>query len=159
MIVAGTLIEIELGLALQLLGRARASGLVTLKSEEHEARLVLAEGGILHASSTTTARLGESLIERGVITRAVLEDALRHQRRKKVKQPLGTILHELGVLTRAMAEAEVEMQITRVLRDVFAWPMSRLHFEPMEVDARHVLVPEACQLELVLHRLAWAPAG
>lgn len=151
---AATQVTVDLAVVLRLMGLAQASGAVTLKAEAGEARLVLASGAVLHATSSGTPRLGDALVARGVITKERLEDALRHQRRKKVKQPLGTILLELGMLTQAVAEFEVEMQAVRVLVDVFSWQGCTLRYEPELVDARNALLPESCRLEALLARIA-----
>jgi len=153
---AATQVTVDLALVLRLMGRAGASGVVTLSGASGEAHVVLVEGAVLHATSTATPKLGESLVARGVITKDVLEDALRHQRRKKVKQPLGTILLELGVVSKAVAESEIELQIIRVLVDALAWEGCTLRYEPANVSADHVVFPESCQLETLLARLARA---
>ncbi|MCK6461749.1 MAG: DUF4388 domain-containing protein [Planctomycetes bacterium] len=153
---AATQVTVDLALVLRLMSQARASGVVTLAGDPGEAHIVLVGGAVLHATSTATPKLGEALVARGVVTKDVLEDALRHQRRKKVKQPLGTILLELGVVSRAVAESEIEMQIIRVLVDAFEWQGCTLRFEPAEVSARHILFPESCQLETLLARIARA---
>ncbi len=153
---AAAQVTVDIALVLRLMGRAKASGIVTLSGSLGEAHIVLVEGAVLHATSTATQKLGESLVARGVVTKDVLEDALRHQRRKKVKQPLGTILLELGVVSKAVAESEIEMQIIRVLVDALAWPGSTLRFEPVQVSVGHMLFPDSCQLETLLARLARA---
>ena len=153
---AATLVRVELALALRLMGHAKASGYVTLKGESGEAHLTLVKGAVLHATSTGTPKLGEALVGRGVITPDVLENALRLQKRKKVKQPLGTILLELGVVSKSVAESEVETQIMRVLVDALSWHGCTLRFEPKKVSADGIVFPDSCQLESLLARLALA---
>jgi len=156
---AATQVTVDLATLLRLMSLAQASGVVTLSGEAGEAQLVLVGGAVLHATSSATPKLGEALVARGVITTDVLEAALRHQRRKKVKQPLGTILLELGVVSRAVAESEIEMQVTRVLMDAFSWQGCTLRYEPALVDAKNVLFPDSCQLETLLARIARAHHG
>jgi hypothetical protein len=153
---AATQVTVDLAVALRLMSQAQASGVVTLTGDAGEAHIVLVGGAVLHATSTATPKFGEALVARGVVTKDVLEDALRHQRRKKVKQPLGTILAELGVVSKAVAESEIEMQIIRVLVDAFSWQGCTLRYEPAQVNAKHVIFPESCQLETLLARIALA---
>jgi hypothetical protein len=153
---AATQVTVDLALVLRLMSQAGASGVITLSGPPGEAHIVLVHGAVLHATSSATPKLGEALVARGVVTKDVLEDALRHQRRKKVKQPLGTILLELGVVSRAVAESEIEMQIIRVLVDALSWQGCSLRFEPADVSAKHILFPDSCQLETLLARLARA---
>ncbi len=151
-----TYVQLPWRLALQLLAHAKASGLVTICSGNRRARMVLIDGRVLHATSSTTTRLGESLVDRGVVTAPVLDRVLQMQRRKKKKQPLGTILMELGLVSKAVAEAEIETQIARVLKEVTGWERGKLTLEPMEASAEAVLFPESCELGALLSRLAWA---
>jgi hypothetical protein len=151
-----TWVQLPWQLTLQLLAHAKVSGLVSICSGNRRARMVLIEGRVLHATSSTTTRLGESLVDRGVVTGPVLDRVLQMQRRKKKKQPLGTILMELGLVSKAVAEAEIETQIARVLKEVTSWERCKLKLEPMETSAEAVLFPESCDLEALLARLAWA---
>ena len=149
-------VQLPWRLALQLLGHAKASGLVRISSGKRRARMVLIDGRVLHATSSTTSRLGESLVDRGVVTAPVLDRVLQMQRRKKKKQPLGTILMELGLVSKAVAEAEIETQIARVLKEITSWERCKLTLEPMKASAEAVLFPDACEMEALLSRLAWA---
>jgi hypothetical protein len=151
-----SVVQLPWRLALQLLAHAKASGLVNICSGNRRATMVLIDGRVLHATSSTTTRLGESLVDRGVVTKQVLDRVLQMQRRKKMKQPLGTILTELGLISQAVAEAEIETQIARVLKEVTSWERCKLTLEPMEASAEAVLFPESCELEVLLSRLAWA---
>ena len=112
-----SVVQLPWRLALQLLARAKASGLVSICSGQRRASMVLIEGRVLHATSSTTTRLGESLVDRGVVTAQVLDRVLQMQRRKKKKQPLGTILMELGLVSKAVAEAEIETEFYSNLRE------------------------------------------
>jgi hypothetical protein len=151
-----SVVQLPWRLALQLLAHAKASGLVSICSGKRRATMVLIDGRVLHATSSTTTRLGESLVDRGVVTKQVLDRVLQMQRRKKMKQPLGTILTELGLISQAVAEAEIETQIARVLKEVTGWERCKLTLEPMDASAEAVLFPESCELEALLSRLAWA---
>ena len=150
-----SVVQLSWRLALQLLAHAKASGLVRIRSGKRRAEMVLIDGRVLHATSSTTTRLGESLVDRGVVTAQVLDRVLQMQRRKKQKQPLGTILTELGLVSKAVAEAEIETQIARVLKEVTSWARCKLTLEPMEASAEEVLFPGSCDLEALLSRLAW----
>jgi hypothetical protein len=151
-----TQVTVDLDLVLRLLGRTGASGIVTLEGPAGEVQLVLVGGTVLHATSPGTPKLGEALVARGVLSRDVLENALSHQRRKKVKQPLVTILLELGVVSREIAESEIEHRIADVLLEALSWERAGLRFEPAYVSSERVLLPESCQVESLLDRLARA---
>ena len=151
-----SVVQLPWRLALQLLAHAKASGLVSICSGNRRATMVLIDGRVLHATSSATTRLGESLVDRGVVTAQVLDRVLQMQRRKKKKQPLGTILMELGLVSKAVAEAEIETQIARVLKEVTSWERCKLMLEPMEASTEAILFPESCELEALLSRLVWA---
>ena len=84
MSVSGTLFKYELPTALELLSRAKSTGILTISGEKGIATVALREGGVLFASSHNTPRLGEFLVDKGIVDANDLEAVLKHQRRKKV---------------------------------------------------------------------------
>jgi len=151
----------ELAASLKTLGRTQSSGTLTLsRPDGRTATIAFVAGSILHASSDSTPRLGDSLVDAGYVSAADLESVLRLQRRKKQRQPLGTILHELGILPREIAQSEIDAQIARVVLDVFTWPRAEFRFEEVEwLDGAEYLPPARSEVDAVLARVAAAEAG
>lgn len=151
------LMDRALPAALQMLGRARVAGILTVTGTAGTATFQLQDGNVLWASSNTVPRLGETLVKRGFITQDVLDNALRLQKRKRVSQPLIKVLHEWDLLSREVAEAEIIGQLTRVIANVLGWDDGTLRIERIEpVDD---LVTTGCDVETALLRAAMVQAG
>jgi len=158
MSVSGTLFKYELPTALELLSRAKSTGILTISGDRGVATIALVEGGVLFASSHNTPRLGEYLVEKGIVDEKDLEAVLKHQRRKKVAQLLGTILLELGLVSKEAAELGIEAQITQVLLDVLSWKEGEFRFEPSEMQWDKAVAPSCRQIGTYMLRVAMLQA-
>jgi len=158
MSVSGTLFKYELPTALELLSRAKSTGILTISGDNGIATVALREGGVLFASSHNAPRLGEFLVEKGIVDPNDLEAVLKHQRRKKVAQLLGTILLDLGLVSQEAAEMGIETQITHVLLDVLGWQEGEFRFEPSEIAWDQVIVPQCQQVGTYMLRVAMLQA-
>ena len=136
--------------ALQLLGSAGSSGLLTITSDGRTAEIALHRGQVVCANSDQAGRLGNALLEKGWLTAETLEAVLRHQRRKKVHQPLGTILFELGMVPKEAAAVEIEEQIIRVMREVCGWDAAEYSFNPVEEELEGKVMPGTTQVTSLL---------
>jgi Domain of unknown function (DUF4388) len=158
MSVSGTLFKYELPTALELLSRARSTGILTITGEKGVATIAMVEGGVLFASSHATPRLGEFLVEKGIVEQKDLEAVLKLQRRKKVSQLLGTILMDLGLVSQEAAELGIESQITQVLLDVLSWRDGEFRFEPTDMKWDKAVVPQCRQIGTYMLRVAMLQA-
>lgn len=158
MSVSGTLFKYELPTALELLSRARSTGILTISGERGVATIAMVEGGVLFASSHGTPRLGEFLVEKGIVEAKDLEAVLKLQRRKKVSQLLGTILMDLGLVSQEAAELGIEAQITQVLLDVLSWRDGEFRFEPTDMKWDQAVVPQCRQIGTYMLRVAMLQA-
>lgn len=153
MAISGSLGSVGLPGAMRMLGKSGTSGVLTVCEGEKMARVLLHDGKVVYATSNVSHPLGSNLIAKGLLSRENLERVLVHQRRKKVKQPIGTILHELGLVGRAVAESEVEEQILRVLQVVVAWRESTIDFRPVKGVPKGILLPPCGDIEKLLLRV------
>jgi hypothetical protein len=143
---------------LQFLGMARSSGFLTVTGDGDVAGIAFRYGRVLYARTTKSKRLGEALVEMGVLTEENLGAVLALQRMKKVKQALGPILLELGLGTREALEEQVAEQCRKVLADVMTWKKGSYRFEAFDVDDAEMLLPDGIETTgLVLDSLR-APA-
>jgi hypothetical protein len=140
------------------LSRAKSTGILTITGDKGVATIAMAEGGVLFASSHGTPRLGEFLVEKGIVEQNDLDAVLKLQRRKKVAQLLGTILIDLGLVSTEAAELGIESQITQVLLDVLSWKEGEFRFEPTEMEWDKVLVPPCQQIGTYMLRVAMLQA-
>jgi hypothetical protein len=158
MSVSGTLFKYELPTALELLSRARSTGILTITGEKGVATIAMVEGGVLFASSHGTPRLGEFLVEKGIVEQKDLEAVLKLQRRKKMSQLLGTILMDLGLVSQEAAELGIEAQITQVLLDVLSWRDGEFRFEPTDMKWDKAVIPQCRQIGTYMLRVAMLQA-
>ncbi len=158
MSISGTLFKYELPTALELLSRARSTGILTITGEKGVATIAMVEGGVLFASSHGALRLGEFLVEKGIVEQKDLEAVLKLQRRKKVTQLLGTILLDLGLVSQEAAELGIEAQITQVLLDVLSWKDGEFRFEPTDMKWDKAVVPQCRQVGTYMLRVAMLQA-
>jgi hypothetical protein len=158
MSVSGTLFKYELPTALELLSRARSTGILTITGDKGVATIAMVEGHVLFASSHNTPKLGEFLVEKGIVEQKDIDLVLRHQRRKKVTQLLGTILIDLGLVSKEAAELGIEEQITRVLLEVLSWRDGEFRFEPTEMKWDKAVVPQSRQIGAYMLKVAMLQA-
>jgi hypothetical protein len=117
----------------QFLGLSRQSGFLTVTGERDAAGIAFRNGRVLYARTTSSKRIGEALVEQGLLTEADLGTALAFQRTKR-KQALGSILLELGLATRETLEQHVARHCLLILADVITWSRGNYRFEPLDPD-------------------------
>ena len=140
--------------ALETLGRARSTGVLTIVSAEGSATIGLREGGVLFATSPNTPRLGDVLRNEGLVDEEALESAIRVQRRQKEAGFLGQLLTDFNLVSREAARQVIERQILRVFSEVMSWREAEYRFEPVERSWDGVVVPSCCDVGQYLIRVA-----
>lgn len=153
-----TLIDCALPAALEMMSQAKYSGVLTITSADRVAWMAMRKGRILYATSATTAKLGDSLVAKGVLSQEVLESVLRLQRRKRVHHLMATILVELGLLSTEAASFEIGSQVRRVFHDVLTWEKAELMFESWEAPPSCQVLPAEDRVESLLLETAIAKA-
>ena len=121
----------DMGLAdiFQIISLSKRSGVLTLIRKEGTGRLVFTQGQIIFASSDTRSRLGYTLVKKGIIQNDDLEYALRIQKGRGSKKPIGTILLEMGSLSQETFETELKIHIVSVISDLLSWDTGSFYFE------------------------------
>lgn len=119
----------ELRNALHLVSRDRRTGAMIVSTTYATATIVFEEGGVLCASATTTPKLGDLLLDKGLLKRDKLDAALSLQRQDREWRPIGRVLVDVKVLSEAVAALAVEAQIVRVLSEILGWERGSFRFE------------------------------
>ena len=119
----------EIPTVLRALAQARNTGVLRVSGADGEAEVMLIHGEVAWARASNAKRLGAALEERGAISAADLKGVLAMQKRKKQRQPIGTILLEMGLIDREVAETEIEVQVLDVLRLILDWGRGEYKFE------------------------------
>ena len=125
----GRLDDMGLSDIFQIISLSKRSGVLTLIRKEGTGRLVFNHGQVVFASSDTRNRLGYTLVQKGLIRNDDLEYALRIQKGRGSKKPIGTILVEMGSLSKESFEGELKGHIVGVVHDLLQWNTGSFYFE------------------------------
>jgi len=152
--IESTITEQSVPAVLQMMGGAGCTGIVRIEGNVGKAEIGIRDGHVVYAKSDRAPGLGDSLVSQGLIHPQVVEDVLRVQRRKKIRQPLGTVLAELGLVSREEIEAGVVNYVKGILVDVMSWGDAGLNFEPCELEGDSPVLPGGLRIDRLLLGIA-----
>jgi len=123
----GDLSVIEPANVLQLCGLSSLSGELRLITLVNSASFYFRDGQLIYAwIESRKRRIGQFLIEKGLITQEQLRDALLAFRDNQGKKRVGEILIEQGYLSRKALVAAIQEQFRESVYQVLSW--KRGHF-------------------------------
>lgn len=154
---SGTISGNTLAVALDLIGRARATGILEALDDRRTATLAIEAGGILLCRSNTAPRLGELFVAGGHFGPEQLESALWVQRHDGSMSSLGAVLLAVGLASPEAVRNRVEAQIAAVLADVLGWQRGRFRFTPQAHPLGRYGVADPQPIERHLLQVALAP--
>ncbi len=135
MSLVGNLEDLGLGEILQIVSLSRKSGHLSLNSGGREGKIVFRYGQVVRASSSSFRQtMGDILVERGVIDKAVLEKALEIQKGMDSRERLGSILVRQFGADSGVIEDVVREQIEKIIYSLFTWAEGTLDFELQDND-------------------------
>ncbi|MEM8883352.1 MAG: DUF4388 domain-containing protein [Planctomycetota bacterium] len=140
----------ELPDALRKLADSGACGVVRIRADEGMARLTVANGKVLFATSTRAVPIGRVLVQKGVLTEDALRGVLRVQKSRTFAQPLGTILYELGLISGRVADEEIAMHVAGIVHDVLQWTDGSYEFRGESVSTDGVLASDCLDIDRIL---------
>jgi len=135
--IEGPLKELGLHDVFQLLDLSRKTGVLRITSDlrNNEGTVFFDRGAIVFATARSNAqRIGERLVQAGIITPGELEHARAVQQREGGRRRLGRIFVEIGALTPPELEREVEHQVEEVVFDLLSWREGFFSFTEGPVD-------------------------
>lgn len=140
---------------LRMLECAKADGTLIVRTNDKEAFFALRRGLVLSAHSLVGERTGDSLVRKGALSPQTLESALSLQRRKRVSQPLASLLVSLGVVQDSAALEVLEEQCAKLLAECRDWDPQHLDFEySLPEQSEFALVHDGFSVEDLLDRVA-----
>ena len=143
----GTFQGFDFAHLLQMLATTGKNGRLRLKSEESEGLILLRDGKIICAVSTSVREsLGSILISRGWLTAKQLEQGLSAQQSNTEERRLGAILVEAGYVDQARLESAVAEQAGQVISEFLRWPSGTFEFD-------EVRFPDRGEVEVATGRL------
>lgn len=111
---------------LQLINLAQSTGELTFESGANTARVYFDNGSVTFAEiANRRVKLGEYLVNEGLITRERLELALAARDGRK---RLGTLLVETGAVDAVSLRRAIEEQIKEVMYELVRWKGGRFRF-------------------------------
>jgi hypothetical protein len=129
-----------------------------VRSRKGTGMVVFKDGQVIQAASDSIRdSLGNILVSQGMLTEAVLSQALATQR-KEVDKPLGMILVEMGSVPAQTLESVVRKQIEEIIYDLLAWEEGFFNFElgeiapkdKIEIDTQEFLLKHGISAEYLL---------
>ena len=130
MSLAGRLEEVELAELLHFLALNKRTGRLTLSRRDGHGLVVLQEGRIVYAASSSIREtLGNILVRHGHVTPGTLAIALERQHASGDDKRLGHYLLEMGSLTEAQLNDVLAQQTRIVAQELCRWRTGYFRFQ------------------------------
>lgn len=152
---AGKLSVLEPSTVLQIPNMQMLTGMLKLVTNGNRARIFFKGGEINFASmDTRKQKIGEFLVQRGLITEVQLDDALKIYHKKDGNDRIGEILIDLGSLTRDTLTSALQVQIKEVVYEVLSWKQGYfIFFDQLQPEREDILLDFRTVDHLVLEGL------
>jgi tetratricopeptide (TPR) repeat protein len=141
----GDITSLSLGDLVQNLAANRKSGKLKVTSGEREWSIFFRSGKVLSHAEEQGLSIGEWLVEKEIITRPQLEEAMRRHRRAK-KKTLGEILRDLGLLDLEEYRSYFANLVQETLYEVLSYQEGTFEFLEGEVEEEDLALREAAGL-------------
>ncbi|CAM2065911.1 DUF4388 domain-containing protein [Sulfidibacter corallicola] len=131
MALEGTLSDFGLADIFQLIGLQKKTGVLTLRNDKEEARILFMNGLVVGADTNNQKlenRLGRVLVKSNRISQAELEQALAIQ--AKTLQRLGQVLISKSFIKPEDLRDSLQTQVTQIIYRLFRWTDGEYHFRP-----------------------------
>jgi hypothetical protein len=133
----------------QLLSDDQKTGVLKVRNEDKEIRIYMKDEEIIYATgSRNTDRLGHFLINKGIISQAQLQEALKTG--KAQKKALGKILLEKGILTSQNFQEIIHQQIEHLIFNLFLWDQGEFEYNDTALNLKGMIVAKINVVSLLL---------
>ncbi len=133
MALRGSLNDVNLADICQLLAMGRKCGCLWITDRSNFGYIYFDQGRVTYASVLNRPdRLGELLVQNGIITRDQLSAAMEGQAHQPGAR-VGRLLVGQGSMTEDDLKKYVELQISEAVYHLFAWTQGSFHFDPDHV--------------------------
>lgn len=125
----GDLARTPLPEVLAIIHRYRVPGVIECTRGVETKNVFIDDGNIIFATSSNLAdALGQRLLQKGLITREVLDESVRRLQSEGKRQ--GTVLVEMNVLQPKELYAAVREQVQAIVWSLFEWEDGKVLFNP-----------------------------
>jgi len=125
---SGNLEDVSVADALQFIHLGVRSGTLLLTSGEVTAEIGFHLGRIVSAWGPASKRLGDLLVDAGVLEHGTLQEALRLQSSEEPRRPLGQVLVAIKAVTEETMFKAVEQQIAHTVHELVGWSQGNFRF-------------------------------
>lgn len=134
-VLSGDIAQYGMDKLLQMLAEKRSSGILRVVSPRGAGELHLVEGAVAGASTSTTNRLGELLVEAGLIDEHTLDSMVAEQRATRKPRPLGVLVVERHLLSAVQVRPVLEKQVLAALAEMLGWTDGQFAFDEQSATA------------------------
>lgn len=135
--------------------RQKATGTLTVRSNDIVKCIFLSEGQIVFASSTSAQdRLGEILVQSGKLTQKNLDYALGLYNKGARLKKLGAILVENGLMNPKDLFSGLKAQVNNIIYSLFLWTEGEYSFQDsLPPDMIHLQIDFEELLSEIIQRI------
>jgi hypothetical protein len=126
---AGKLEDVPLADVMQFIHLGRRTGTLSLQRGGEQAEITFHRGAIVGARSPASRKIGELLLEEGILDQNGLDEALRVQSQEEPGQTLGQILLSHGTLSVDEVRDAIRGQIEKTIYELVTWAHGSFVFE------------------------------
>jgi hypothetical protein len=132
----GSIKAFSLPEVLQFLSMGKMTGVLTIQKDSAVVSLLIRKGKIIDATMAGRARrLGQLLIDRGLLKRSDLEEVLGQQQTIDTDKRLGQILVDRQIVSLEKLRDALRLQIEEDVWDLFSWDEGYFKFEYVDDQA------------------------
>jgi hypothetical protein len=114
---------------MQFIHLGRRTGTLSLQRGGEQAEITFHRGAIVGARSARSRRIGELLVEEGIVGRNALDAALQQQAGDETHRSLGQILLSEGTVSVEEVRDVIRAQIERTIYELVTWAHGSFVFE------------------------------
>ena len=133
--IEGSLRNLPLTDVFQTIVSSQKSGILTLLSGVHRARIYFEQGRIQYAHVSPGVHLGELMVRMDLLTTLEVQDLLGRQDQENPGTPLGLLAVHRGLIEREDLRRALERQVLEVLVEVIAWRDGEFSFTDRSAGA------------------------
>lgn len=135
MSINGVLEDLPLADVLQFVHLGRRTGTLYMwQSDEQRAEIGFHDGKIVSAWTANQRKLGDLLVDAGLLPRAELDGLLPDPRIRRKTHTLGQLLLESGKISRQALHGVIRDQVKTTIFELVTWSRGNFHFEIDELN-------------------------
>lgn len=131
----GSLKQVPLPEVLQFISMGKSSGILKLRRHTNEISLTIHSGRIINSSAIDRRRrIGDLLVNRGLLKRSELSRLLQVQRSVESDKRLGQILVERDIVSEDTIREALRLQLEEEIWNLFGWDDGEFTFDAVPED-------------------------